>query len=157
MRRGERQLLLARGGFRTATDGGIDIADDVRWLVGGLLVDGLEAAKEEAESVGDDAGAASGDAALGEEDDKVGEDGVDFLDGAEGRSGVAEEIGGEVGGVGIGFFVGGGVFEAQAGGGILDREAAAAGTGPTAAAIDATRCGVRLGACGGGSWRQLRL
>lgn len=112
MSRGERQLLLARGGFRTATDGGIDIADDVRWLVGGLLVDGLEAAKEEAESVGDDAGAARGDAALGEEDDEVGENVIDFLDGVEGRSGVAEEVGGEVGGVGIGFFVGGGVFEA---------------------------------------------
>ena len=67
--------------------------------VGGLFVDDLDAAKNEAEGVGDDGGPARGDAALSNENDEVGESRVDFLGGFESGDGFAEKIGGEVGAV----------------------------------------------------------
>lgn len=70
--------------------------------VGGFFVDDEYAAKDKAEGVGDDGGAAGGDAALGNEDDEMGESRVDFLGGLEGGGDFAEEIGGEIGTIGGG-------------------------------------------------------
>jgi len=111
--------------------------------VGGFPVDDQHAAKDETEGVGDDGGAAGGDAALGEEDDEVAESRVDFLGRLKGRDGFPEKLNGEVGNVGDGvssFAYTVGVSEAEAGGGILNGEAAATvGTVAAATAGGATR------------------
>ena len=111
--------------------------------VGGFLVDDQHAAKDETEGVGDDGGAARGDAALGEEDYEVAESRVDFLGRLKGGDGFPEKLNGEVGNVGDAvssstYTVG--VSEAEAGGGILNGEAAATvGTAAAATAGGATR------------------
>lgn len=70
--------------------------------VGGFLVDDQHTAKDETEGVGDDGGAAGGDASPGEEHDEVGESRVDFLRRLKGRDGFPENLGGDVGNVGDG-------------------------------------------------------
>jgi hypothetical protein len=87
--------------------------------VGGFFVDDEDAAKDEAEGVGDDGSATRGDAALGNENDEVGESRVDLLGGFERGDGFSEKIGGEVGAIGGGRSRSGsesGVFGAKAGG-----------------------------------------
>jgi hypothetical protein len=113
--------------------------------VGGFLVDDEYAAKDEAKGVGDDGGAAGGNAALGHEDDEMGESRVDFLGGLEGGGDFAEEIGGEIGTIGGGIRSSsfrGGMLEAKAGGRLLNREAAASvGTSAAPATGGAARSG----------------
>jgi len=67
--------------------------------VGGFFVNDQHAAKDEAKGVGDDGGAAGGDAALRDKNDEVGESRVDFFGGLEGGDEFAEEIGGEIGAI----------------------------------------------------------
>jgi hypothetical protein len=79
----------------------------------------------------------------------VGESRVDFLDRLKGRDGFPEKLGGDVGNVGDG--VSGstytvGVSEAEAGGGILNGEAAAA-VGTVAAAIAGGATRGTFGSC----------
>jgi hypothetical protein len=96
--------------------------------ISSFLVDDEHAAKDKAEGVGNDGGTPRGNAALGNEDNEVGESRVDFLGRLEGGGDFAEKIGGEVGAVGGGIrscSCRGGVLEAKAGGRILNREAAA--------------------------------
>src|SRR5579859_3024716 len=144
------------GGGGVACGLGADNACGAPWAgphelgrsVGGFLVDDQHAAEDEAESVGDDGGAAGGDAALGHEDDEMGESRVDFLGGLESGGGLAEEIGGEVGAVGrIGsstFTVG--MTRAEALGGILRQETTlATGAVAGAAAVEAARGGAWSG------------
>ena len=136
--------LLRLSLLRMGCCGAGNIKDVIDWLGGGFFVDGLEAAEDVAEGVGDDGGAAWREAALSDENDEVGEDRGDVLGSLEGRSGPggAEEIGGEVGGVVKGvrsFTDAGGVDEAEAGVGVLDGEAAAAvGVRAVAAAVCAS-------------------
>src|SRR5579859_511660 len=148
------------GGGGVACGLGADNACGAPWAgplelgrsVGGFLVDDQHAAEDEAESVGDDGGAAGGDAALGDEDDEMGESRVDFLGGLEGGGDFAEEIGGEIGTIGGGIRSAsfrGSMLEAKAGGRILNREAAASvGTSAAAATGGTARSGYRLGSCG---------
>jgi hypothetical protein len=87
--------------------------------VGGFFVDDEDAAKDETESIGDDGSAARRDAALGNENDEVGESRVDLLGGFERGDGFSEKIGGEVSAIGGGRSRSGGesgVFRAKAGG-----------------------------------------
>lgn len=108
--------------------------------VGGFPVDDQHTAKDETEGVGDDGGAAGGDAALGKENDEVAESCVDFLGRLKGRDGFPEKLNGEVcDGVSSSTYTLG-VSEAEAGGGILNGEAAATvGTAAAATAGGATR------------------
>lgn len=113
--------------------------------VGGFLVDDEYAAKDKAEGVGNDGGTPRGNAALGNEDDEVGESRVDFLGGAESRDDFAEEIGREIGTIGVRIrscSSQAGMLEAKAGGRILNREAAASvGTSAAPATGGAARSG----------------
>ena len=92
-----------------------------------LLADGGEGAKQYLAEVGQDGGAARGDAVLNQEDGDLGEEGVNAGGGLESGE-QAEEGGGEV-------FVAGAqelapiVAETQAGGGVQDRKLAAAAFG----------------------------
>ena len=87
--------------MRAAGGGGVNVDDELFRALGGFLIDDLKPAKNEAEGVDDDAGAAGGEAALCDKDDHVGENGVDFLDGAERRNARAEKPDGDVAGFGV--------------------------------------------------------
>ena len=89
-------------GEGAAGSGGVDVDDEFGGVACGFFVDDLKTAKDEAERVGDNAGAAGGDAALRDKDDQVGEHGVDFVDRSEARSFLTEKIDGEVYGVRVG-------------------------------------------------------
>lgn len=92
------------GGLGADNAGGTPWAGplELRRSVGGFLVDDQHAAEDEAKGVGDDGGAAGGDAALGHEDDEMGESGVDLLGRFESGDDFTEKIAGEVGAVGGG-------------------------------------------------------
>jgi hypothetical protein len=113
--------------------------------ISSFFVDDEYAAKDKAEGVGNDGGTPRGNAALGNEDDEVGESRVDFLGGLEGGGDFAEEIGGEIGTIGGGIrscSSQAGMLEAKAGGRILNREAAASvGTSAAPATGGAARSG----------------
>lgn len=92
-----------------------------------FLFDGGEGAEKQAGDIGDDGGAARGDAVLGEEDEELGEDLVDVGGGGK-LAEIAGEVGGEVGRVG-GWRPKVDVVFAEIGRGVREGEAAATAAG----------------------------
>ena len=97
-------------------------------VVNGFLLnfecDGGEGAEKQLADVGEDGGAPRGDAVLGEEEEEIGEELVDVRGGVE-SSELADEVGGEVGGIAF-LLLKLGVTEAEAGSSVGDAEATAA-------------------------------
>ena len=109
----------------------MDVAEDVvvgeSVLVLGHAFEDHLAAEHQAESVGDDGGAARRETAGGDEFDDVGEDGVDAFGRGVVACVVGQDFGGKVFGVVELKFAGeSGVAETEADGGILDGKTAAA-------------------------------
>ena len=108
------------------------IDDDLLWLIGGLRVhfvlDSGESTEKEISDVGEDGGAAGGNAVLGEQAEEIREDLVDVRSGVELRE-LTDENGGEVG-LFAAFLARLNVFGAEARGGVRSGvTATAAGAG----------------------------
>jgi len=121
--------------------GAREIDDDLSLVGAGFVLDGGESAEEEIANVGEDGGAACGDAVLGKKAEEIGEDLVEVRGGLEFGK-LADEGGGEVGlleavragvevfGAEPGSGVGDGVAAAAAGGGaVLTTRQVIGGTG----------------------------
>jgi hypothetical protein len=121
----------------------------LRGSVCGDAVHDDNAAKHETEGVGEDGSAACGEAALGDQDDDIGEDGRNVVGGSVGAVVDSQDVGGEIEGIveAIRSFTSTeGVTTAEAGGGVLGVETAlAARTGASLAASEGAGRGVRIG------------
>jgi len=113
--------------MRSVADGARGVENDLGRGIGIGAVDGGVDASELRGNEGEDGGAASGDAVLGEEDEEIGQEVVEALESVE-VIGTADEFGSEIGDVAV-LLRGGEVFAAETEMLIEDRFAAMAAAG----------------------------